>query len=48
LKGLKKLNTVEGVEEVEGVEDYHVFINSLGFKPQAIEFYGSFNPKPKT
>jgi hypothetical protein len=38
LKGLKKPNTVEGVEGVEGVEDYHVFINSLGFKPQAIEF----------
>ncbi len=32
---LKRLSLVE---EVEGVEDYHVFINSLGFKPQAIEF----------
>jgi len=38
LKGLKKPNTVEEVEGVEEVEDYHVFFNSLGFKPQAIEF----------
>jgi hypothetical protein len=34
LKGLKKLNTVEGVEEVEGVEDYHVFINEAVSKGQ--------------
>ena len=34
----KGVEEVEGVEEAKGVEDYHVFINSLGFKPQAIEF----------
>ena len=38
LKKLKGLSLVEEVEAVEVVEDYHVFINSLGFKPQAIEF----------
>jgi hypothetical protein len=38
LRKLKRLKGLSLVEEVEVVEDYHVFINSLGFKPQAIEF----------
>ena len=35
---VEEVEEVVGVEEAKGVDDYHVFINSLGFKPQAIEF----------
>jgi hypothetical protein len=38
LRWLKELNFVEGVEVGEGGEEYHAFINSLGLKPQAIDF----------
>ena len=34
----EKWNSRLIVEGVEKVESCHVFINSLGFKPQAIEF----------
>jgi hypothetical protein len=45
-KGVEEVEVVEGVEVYSscfnpvsyGHKDYHVFINSLGFKPQAIEF----------